>query len=158
MRAGLASGGWLACFGLDANDAARNAEAHGYDDVEPIAVLVRPDGADLVPLRLAVAARFGFGYDVGGVGGLGAHSILLCQEAAGLGLDASPHGAEPHRRQGERARAAGGGSPEFLLRLLARLKIGDTRRTGSRSRRPCPEAVRCAVGFADRGSIKSAAF
>lgn len=65
------------------------------------------------------------------------------------GLDATRHGVGPRQRRGE---AREGDHPGFCRALLGAAENRGYPRFG---RRPCPEAAGCAVGFADRGSLKS---
>ena len=122
------SGGAGSLFGrlllaLAADDAAGETDPVWDQQVEALAALVRPDGADFDPLRFAVAALSRIDDDVGGMGWLVAH--LLRFEAATMGPRRDPAMARCLAPGGARR---GRGSPG--LHGAERRKVGDTRVSG----------------------------
>lgn len=107
--------------------------------------LLWPDGADFDPLRFAVAALSRVDDDVSGMGWLVAHGVSPSFRGRHNGASMRPgHGAVPCARRGETregiARPARSGATEGW----GHPRVGHS---------PCPAGVRCAVGFADRGSL-----
>src|ERR1700722_17634288 len=101
------SGGAGSLFGrlllaLAADDAAGETDPVWDQQVEALAALVRPDGADFDPLRFAVAALSRVDDDVSGMGWLVAHGVFPSFRGRHNGVSMRPgHGAVPCARRGE---------------------------------------------------------